>query len=117
MALFQRRIWADNILSEFEEIQEFAEKTAFCLFPELLFRELPLPVFVFFHDFLAHGFGIFAVGIDIVEGLSKEFDRCSSAVPRCLMGLEEFAAFGIDLPLLNRDLSPDFCILVKVSDF
>ena len=81
MALFQRRIWADNILSEFEEIQEFAEKTAFRFFPELLFRELPLPVFVFFHDFLAHGFGIFAVGIDIVEGFGKEFYRCSSAVP------------------------------------
>ena len=67
--------------SEFEEIHKSAEKTAFRFFPEPLFRELPLPVFVFFHDFLAHGFGIFAVGVDIVEGFGKEFNRCSSAVP------------------------------------
>ena len=54
-----------------EQINKLAEKAAFRLFLKSLFRELPLPFFVFLHDLLAQGFGIFAVGVDIMERFSE----------------------------------------------
>ena len=54
-----------------EQIDKLAEKTAFCFFLKSLFRELPLPFFVFLHDLLAQWFGIFAVGVDIMERFSE----------------------------------------------
>ena len=54
-----------------EQINKLAEKAAFRLFLKSLFRELPLPFFVFLHDLLAQRFGIFAVGVDIMERFSE----------------------------------------------